>query len=287
MQVRRISFFWAQGADHAPDLVKRCWDGWAALNPGWEIAIGDTAQARSVFDALRIAAPPVTLQGQADIFRVHDIAAHGGIYVDAATIPIRPLDDWLPALAGQGFFAFHDPYRKRSIENWFLYSDPGAVLTERWLDQIRRYWSVTRRPQVARRELDRGLKGDLACWMSSARMALSGRDLKAKSVIEPRDRVWAVAPDGGGARPVHPYFWPHYLFDHMLQTDPEARAAWSAVPKQPSYKSLMLRHWKKSYAQMTERDVETLVAGSVMQKLALNTPPPQALLNKVFAMAGL
>lgn len=285
MQAKRLSFFWAQGADKAPDLVKRCWDGWARLNPEWEIAIADAAQAQGAFAELGIKAPPMTLQGQADIFRLYDIARHGGVYVDAATIPIRPLDDWLPELTGAGFFAFHDPYRKRQIENWFFYSDAGGVLAGHWLAQVSAYWSRPRRPQLSRRELDPGWKGALACQLTSARLKMSGRDLRAKSVIEPRHREWAVS--GGAARPVHPYFWPHYLFGHMLRTDPEARKIFAAMPKVPSYKSLMLRHWKKSYAEMTEQDVETLVDGSVMQKLALNGAPPPAMVDKVFAMAGL
>lgn len=282
MVTRRISFYWAQGEGAAPDLVRRCWQAWARMNPGWQVEIAGAAQAEAAFAAAGIAHPPATFQGQADIFRLHDIATRGGLYIDAATVPVRPLDDWLGDWTGQGFFAFHDPYRGRPVENWFLYADPGAPLALGWLAAMRRYWAVPRRPMTARRALDPGWKGALSCRLSGHRGPAAGAK---QAVLEPRDRAWSVAPGGGARRPLHPYFWPHYLFQVMLDEDPALRAAWADVPKVPSYKELMLRHWKRRYAGMTAPEFDSLVAGSHMQKLALNTPPPEALLARILPPA--
>lgn len=100
-------------------------------------------------------------------------------------------------------------------------------------------------------------------------------------MIEPKDRRWSVSPGGGADRPVHPYFWPHYLFDHLLHSNPDLRAAWARTPKLGSYKDLMLRHWKRDYTRMTEDDLRTLTEGSRMQKLALKTPLPAPLLDRL------
>lgn len=288
MLTQRISFYWAQGESAAPEIVRRCWDGWARLNPGWEIVISGADEAASAFRDLGIAHPPQTFQGQADIFRLWDICARGGVYVDAATIPVRPLDDWVWPLVKQGFFAFHDPYRKRSVENWFLCSAPGHALAAGWLEAMRGYWAVPRRPLRRRRELDRGAKGRLDFLRAEVGARLTpARAGRKQAVIEPRDRAWAVTPGGGAMRPVHPYFWPHYLFDDLLDRDAAFRAEFARMPKVPSYKPLMLRHWKRRYGRMTAQDVDTLVAGSDMQKLAGNATPPDWAVDQVFGMAGL
>ncbi len=281
MLTKRICFFWAQGEAAAPDLVKRCWAAWARMNPDWQVGISDASDAQKAFEARGIAHPPQTLQGQADIFRLHTLCEGGGIYCDAATIPILPLSDWIEPLAAEGFFAFHDPYRRRPVENWFLVSTPGHPIMTAWMAATVAYWQVPRRPQFARRELNPGAKGALSCRVTSARMRLMGRVPRSKSVIEPKDRPWSVAPGGGADRPVHPYFWPHYLFDHMLRSDAAVRAAWAQTPKLGSYKDLMLRHWKRDYADMTAMDLQTLTAGSRMQKLALNAPLPAPLLDRL------
>ncbi len=288
MLTKRISFYWAQGESAAPEIVRRCWDGWARLNPGWEVVISGADEAAAAFRELGIANPPRTFQGQADVFRLYDIFERGGVYVDAATIPIRPLDDWIWPLVEQGFFAYHDPYRKRSVENWFLCASPGNDIAARWLEAMRDYWSVPRRPLRRKRELDRGAKGLLDYLAAGLQGRLApARAGRKQAVIEPKDRVWSVTPGGGADRAVHPYFWPHYLFDDLLDRDEEFRATWARVPKEPSYKELMLRHWKRRYGRMTPEDVSTLVAGSNMQKLAGNASPPDWVLNQVFQMAGL
>lgn len=288
MLTKRILFYWAQGESAAPEIVRRCWDAWARLNPDWEVSIADAEAAGAAFRALGIGHPPRTFQGQADIFRLHDIHENGGIYVDAATIPIRPLDAWIGPLAEQGFFAYHDPYRKRPVENWFLYSAPGNAIAGTWLEGMRAYWSVPRRPLRRKRELDRGTKGQVDFLRAELSARLSPAQAGRKQVVlEPKDRAWSVTPEGGARRPVHPYFWPHYIFDDLLNRDPGFRAAWAQVPKVPSYKDLMLRHWKRRYSDMTADEVRTLVEGSNMQKLAGNATPPDWMLEQVFGMAGL
>src|SRR6056297_664424 len=59
-----------------------------------------------------------------------------GIWVDAYTVPLRPLDNWLPPLMPSGFFAHHDPYRKRMAETWFLAAQPDNPLITGWRDRI-------------------------------------------------------------------------------------------------------------------------------------------------------
>ena len=276
---RRISMFWAQGEAAAPDLVKRCWDAWARLNPGWSLEIADESHAAASFRDLGLTHVPTTLQGRGDIFRVQDLDRNGGVYVDCGTIPCAPLDAWLEPLTHAGFFAFHDPYRHRPVENWFLVSEPGHAITRGWLEAMRGYWDRPRRAQSARRELDRGGKGALACRLAGMRGAET-----RKRVIEPKDRLWSVQPGGGADRPVHPYFWPHYLFDLQLHRSEPFRTAWAEVPKRPSYRHLMVRHWKRDYARMTDQELLSLL-DAPMQKLSLKSAPSEQQLELIFGQA--
>ncbi|MGR3272560.1 glycosyltransferase family 32 protein [Thalassococcus profundi] len=282
MQSRSICCFWAQGRDAAPDLVRRCWDAWAALNPDWTLTVYDETDAATLFEEIGLAHVPRTMQGQADIFRVAHLARSGGVYVDAATVPIQPLSDWLPDWAGEGFFAFHDPYRKREVENWFLYSDPHHPISEAWIEAMLDYWQQPRRPQIARTELDPGAGGALAHRWANLKWRLFDDGARAKKVMEPRRRGWSVDRDGGAARAVYPYFWPHYLFADMLSRRPEAAARWDRVPKMPSYKQLMVRHWKRRFGSMSDASLKSLIVGSQMQKLPLYTQPSDAQADLIF-----
>lgn len=285
---QRIVFFWAQGAAEAPRTVRRCWEAWREKNPGWHVEIADSAQAKALFAEAGLAHAPKTMQGQADVFRVLDLAKNGGVYVDAATVPIAPLDAWVHDWARDGFFAFHDPYRKRPIENWCLASAPGNLIMATWAKHILAYWDRPRVIQTLKRSLDPGWKGDWAARRDlKQRDRTSGSPRAPKQVIEPKNRVWAVRPGGGAQRGLHPYFWPHYVFDLALEREPEMRAAWAKMPKHPSYKELMLRHWKKRYGQMTPDDIRALMEGARMQKLALNTEPSAQQMEQIFAAAGL
>ena len=276
---KRISLFWAQGEANAPDLVKRCWEAWARLNPSWSLDICDDKDAEAAFSTLGVPHVPQTFQSRADFFRVYDIAENGGVYVDCGTIPCRPLEDWLEPLMGTGFFAFHDPYRRRPIENWFIASDAGHPLAQGWLAEMRRYWNRPRRLQTLRRELDPGGMGALACRLSATR-----KPPQKKRVLEPIDKLWAVHPTGGAQRPVHPYFWPHYLFALRLQQEPEFRMAWACVPKHPSYENLMVRHRKRDYPSMSETELYSLL-GAPMQKLSLKCFPQDQQLDLIFEAA--
>ena len=279
---RRIIFFWAQGESAAPDIVRRCWDAWGKYNADWAIEIHSSADAERRFSEIDLLYWPRTYQGIADIYRVLELRDNGGVYIDAATIPMRPLDDWLSDKIRSGFFAFHDPYRRRPVENWFIASEAGSPLISGWFNEIRDYWTIPRHPQNFQRELDRNFKGQVAYLYGQFLHRREDNAKKSKRVIEPKDSLWSVSEHGGGRRGVFPYFWPHYLFARMLERNSALRHSWSLVPKEPSYKQLMVRHWKRDYHQMTEDDLLSLIQGSYMQKLALNKAPSEKLLEYMF-----
>jgi mannosyltransferase OCH1-like enzyme len=91
--------YWAQGEQ--PISLRAVTIGWQRLNPGWAYRCFNRTTASVFFkDALGVPAQQDFLSirlpaMQADVFRVAYIMTHGGLWVDAATTCLSPLDHWL------------------------------------------------------------------------------------------------------------------------------------------------------------------------------------------------
>lgn len=140
---KRIWIFWSQGLESAPPLVQRCIASWKEKNRGWELRLLNEAGA---VDYLRKANVPgvmldsLPLEKRANILRLRLLAEEGGVWADAATICLRPLDDWLPECMDAGFFCFRDPGPDRLVANWFLASAPENTLARLWRDAHEEFW---------------------------------------------------------------------------------------------------------------------------------------------------
>jgi len=89
---------------------------WARLNPRWDVRFLNTTSATKlapIFGALSAATTGTSGRGDASRPRVHVCASwladllrlelltrYGGVWADTAVVPMRPLDDWLPAMLG-------------------------------------------------------------------------------------------------------------------------------------------------------------------------------------------
>lgn len=133
--VRRLWILWLQGESNAPPLVARCIESWRSLNPGWEIVVLDKESLSDWIDLPKLSSE-TRLCHVADIVRLRLLARYGGVWTDATTLCLRPLDEWLGHTYESGMFAFSRPQPVRSLANWFIASAPQAQLTEAW-----RRWS--------------------------------------------------------------------------------------------------------------------------------------------------
>jgi hypothetical protein len=141
---KRIWMFWEQGFQSAPPLIKRCAASWQEKNPGWSVHLLDRATTESYLRKANI--PWERLQAfpcekRANILRMRLITEAGGVWADATTFCLRPLDEWLPACMDAGFFCFRDPGPDRSVANWFLAGIPGNRLACLWRDSHEAYWN--------------------------------------------------------------------------------------------------------------------------------------------------
>ncbi len=201
MGPRTIFSLWLQGLDQAPELVRLCFQRWRSQNPTYELQILDASDAGRLLAGSPIPLERIPPQALSDVVRACVLALHGGIWVDAAVLPVRPLDTWLPGCWVGGFFAFERPQPDRALASWFLAATARHPLMEKWWHQVTRYWSKPRKLVL-----------------------FNGSHI-------PPDPVWEVAPDGGAVHDRYPYFWFHYLFGYLLQVDPTSAQHWSLCPK--------------------------------------------------------
>lgn len=215
---KKIHALWLQGRANAPDLVQRCLDRWEALNPDYQLEVLSAADVGPLLTQSGISWAHIAPQALSDIVRAVLLAREGGVWVDATMLPVQPLSTWLPELSQSGFFAFERPGPDRPLSSWFLAASPDNLIMRTWLHEIQRFWSHGRRLVDGVNPADYKAKGRFA--------RLLGRRGRM-----PENLVASVRPEFADGTDVYPYFWFHYLFEHMLQTMPEVAAAWAAAGK--------------------------------------------------------
>lgn len=199
---RVIYSAWLQGAAQAPAIVQLCFTRWARLNPECRFQALDISDAKALLARENL--PPLPAQALSDIMRVKMLLDQGGVWVDASLFPVVPLQNWLPAAMSTAFFAFAQPGPDRPISSWFMAAAPQHMLLQKLWAEVQRFWSKPRQP------------------------------VHYATGLIPPDPVASVAPNAGGASDYYPYFWLHYLFQYLLDTDPDFAAVWAMCRQVPA-----------------------------------------------------
>jgi hypothetical protein len=137
---RLLHFYWDQGLEAAPEVVRECLESWRAFNPTWTINVWDAESANRVVD--RAALPKgLKTTPYSDIFRTCLLDDLGGVWIDATVMCKQPLDNWLLFVMAQcDFFAFRRPGPDREISSWFLVSRPGGRIIRELRKIVMGYW---------------------------------------------------------------------------------------------------------------------------------------------------
>lgn len=135
---------WFEGREAAPSLVKKCLSSWERNNPGWEFRCLDATTIeryvplRQYIDLDR---QSMTAASLSDIVRILLLHEFGGVWADATLFCNRPLDEWLPGVMEEGFFAFAAPTPDRPLASWFLSADSDNYLVSTWCRRTIEYWA--------------------------------------------------------------------------------------------------------------------------------------------------
>lgn len=141
---RQIWTWWEQGYENAPEIAAASCASWRRLNPGWQVHALDLKSLGEFLpqpEIERIFSVPKEREAISDQIRIELLAKHGGVWADATTICIEPLDDWLPRHSAAGFFAFERPSDFRALASWFLAGEPNNYLVKAWRERVVSYWN--------------------------------------------------------------------------------------------------------------------------------------------------
>lgn len=145
---KKIWMYWDNDFENAPPIVKLCVDSWKKKNPDWDVVVlnEDTVSQYVEFPEL---SSGITVQAFSDLLRLRLLNQYGGVWVDATSYCVKPLEHWLPVVAQSGFFAFvWTPDSKwfmwpsyfREIASWFLAATPGNPIISEWEKYSFDYW---------------------------------------------------------------------------------------------------------------------------------------------------
>ncbi len=212
---RKLWFLWHQGLADAPLVVRTCAESWVRENRGWDIVFLDKSNLGSYLqpelpDEKLARLPPAK---QSNLIRLQLLSVYGGVWADATTLCMKPLDEWLDACTASGFFAFQRPAKDRLLANWFLAAEPCCpivvALKKRYVDFFMR--RDFPEPGALRRLL--------LCALSAV---FNRSDRTTKYWFSP------LITDLAG---VYPYFIFHYMFERIMAQDAECRRIWDATAK--------------------------------------------------------
>ncbi len=263
-----VWIFWGQGLEQAPDLVKHCVASWRKMNPSWDVRIWAEATAEPL---LRKAAIPwerldtFPLVNKSNILRLRLLTEHGGVWADATTFCLQPLDEWLPDCMRAGFFCFRDPGADRLVANWFLASDRDDRLAILWRDAHEAFWND--RDYLHHNSYD----GNSAALPPVQRHLL--RALHA--VLDRNTRrtdLW-FHPVVRFLLRTYPYCVMHYLFAHGCRRNRQWQELFSQMPyreAKPLLASYTLVREGKSFAEILEAGREQALP---MLKFNWKSPP--------------
>lgn len=128
---------------------RRCIDSWRDAHPGWEFKLWDddavsreTWELQAQLDCVR------ELYAKTDLLRWEILYRHGGIYVDADSECIRPLDDSF--LTHKNFACWeNETIRPGLVAAGYLGAEAGSSLARAWIDECKRvdvnagqYWET-------------------------------------------------------------------------------------------------------------------------------------------------
>jgi Capsular polysaccharide synthesis protein len=142
---------WLQGWDSAPDLVRACAASWIRLNPEWDVRLLTRSHVERLLAAESNASllqRPISPAALSDVVRLELLARYGGVWADATSYCLSPLDDWLPGVTTSGFFAFDRPAPDRMLATWFLAAVEPSPAILRWRALARAYWMDRSAPET-------------------------------------------------------------------------------------------------------------------------------------------
>ena len=190
-----IFIYWAQKFINAPTVVKKCLVSWKLKNPTWEIIELDDSNLSEYInieeEIPNIKKKNITKASYSDIIRIFLLAKYGGCWCDATTFCNQSLDIWLNT--SNDFFGF-ELKLDRIISSWFLYSEKHNYIIQKWKKTVIEY--------------------------------VNNIDILGTTNSQASLNIWKKDKYDHKH-----YFWFHYLFGDLYNSDNKFKELWDSTPK--------------------------------------------------------
>ncbi|MEM8844735.1 MAG: capsular polysaccharide synthesis protein [Pseudomonadota bacterium] len=210
---RTIWLLWYQGISDAPFIVKECVDSWVRKNPTWDVIILDSTNLNAYVDLDMPAEilENIPLTQQSDIVRLKLLSNYGGIWADATTLCLMPLDNWIDKYTCSGFFTFHKPGADRLLSSWFIASEKNCALCDKLYKELRLYWINNKFGMLSTRK--KKLVKKLSKYLNK----------------NEKTARWWFNPLITKVLKVYPYFAIHYMFERLISKDKNCKQIWEEM----------------------------------------------------------
>jgi len=150
--VKNIYICWFQGFENSTEIVKKCLKSWKYYNPDWNIILLDKNNIKNYIDIKKEFG--IDFESKTNYLKCHIsdfirtvlLKKYGGIWADATTFCVRPLNQWLNNNNINEFFAFKRINEKHILSNWFLYSKKNGYIITEILDKLVKYIKNNNKP---------------------------------------------------------------------------------------------------------------------------------------------
>jgi len=223
---RKLWIMWLQGLDEAPFVVKKCIESWKLHNDTWDIVI---LTEQNLNQVVQLAISPDRLAQlsrtkRSNLIRMNLLSEHGGVWADATTYCMKPLDDWIDEASTSGFFAFSNPSETRILGNWFLASHPGNYLVGRMNREQTSFFG------------DNQFRNDS---LPGRAILFVLRKLFNRNI---KSTTYWLSPIVIRFFRVYPYFIFHYIFAKVVADDVECDRIWERTPKMSADGPHLIHH---------------------------------------------
>jgi hypothetical protein len=207
-----IWIFWYQGLSEAPYIVKKCIDSWVKQNPDWEVVVLDKNNLNNyITPEEKLLNQP--LAKQANLIRLQLLYKYGGVWADATTYCMKPIDQWIHDYTASGFFAFYKPGRDRIMSNWFIASKKNSPLILKIQEAYVSFFTTN----------DFNIDGKVKKKIIRFFSKILNKNTKTA-------RLWFL-PFFTKTLKIYPYFIFHYIFEKLVNTDNECKLIWQNTVK--------------------------------------------------------
>ncbi|MGR3318951.1 MAG: capsular polysaccharide synthesis protein [Candidatus Anammoxibacter sp.] len=212
---RKIWILWLQGLSEAPFLVRKCVDSWIKENENWEVVILDEINLSKyvVMDLPENILANLPLVKKSNIIRLHLLSKYGGVWADATTFCMKPLDEWIDDYTISGFFAFYKPGSDRIMSSWFMVSQKGCPIVVKLNERQNSFWLENKF------NINTRFKKIIIKLLT---LILNQSEKTTKYWFSPFVTKWLK---------VYPYHVFHYMFERLVSKDFECKEIWDRTKR--------------------------------------------------------